>query len=138
MDNRAIRLPPTTTRRNIFTAHPAQQPRRQKPRPDQDPPEPTIFQQPAEDELVERNSSGEYVTQAPTPVYKDMLRDADAEEQGQENELIALYGKPNTHWDVEEEIRAALKSSLRRKVASLDEDAWIFVGEGSANGNGKK
>ena len=52
----------------------------------------------------------------------------------QENELIEMYahGKPNTHWDtdaVEEEVRAALKSSLRKKVASLDDDRWMFEGE---------
>jgi hypothetical protein len=50
----------------------------------------------------------------------------------QENELINLYGKTNAQWDVavvEEEIRAALKSSLKKKVASLDEDRWMFEGD---------
>jgi hypothetical protein len=53
-------------------------------------------------------------------------------EQENENELIDLYGKPNAHWDaaaVEEEIKAALKSSLRKKVASLEDDQWMFQGE---------
>jgi hypothetical protein len=43
-----------------------------------------------------------------------------------------LYGKPNAHWDAaaaEEEIKAALKSSLRKKVASLEDDKWMFEGE---------
>jgi hypothetical protein len=43
-----------------------------------------------------------------------------------------LYGKPNAQWDaaaVEDEIKAALKSSLRKKVASLEEDKWMFEGE---------
>jgi hypothetical protein len=30
---------------------------------------------------------------------------------------------------VEEEIRAALKSSLKKKVASLEDDRWMFEGE---------
>ena len=46
--------------------------------------------------------------------------------------MIDMYGKPSTHWDAagfEEEIKAALKSSLRKKVASLEEDKWMFQGE---------
>jgi hypothetical protein len=42
-----------------------------------------------------------------------------------------LYGKQNAHWDpkaVEEEIKAALKSSARKNVASLEEDRWMFEG----------
>jgi hypothetical protein len=31
---------------------------------------------------------------------------------------------------VEEEIKGALKSSARRKVASLQEDRWMFEGGG--------
>lgn len=49
----------------------------------------------------------------------------------QENQIIDLYRKPNAHWDpaaVEEEIKGAVKSSLRRKVASLQEDRWMFEG----------
>jgi hypothetical protein len=51
----------------------------------------------------------------------------------QENEMIQLYGKTNAQWDavaVEEEIRAALRSSLKKKVAGLEEDRWMFEGEG--------
>jgi hypothetical protein len=49
----------------------------------------------------------------------------------QENEVIELYGKPNARWDTAavEEIKNALKSSLRKKVASLEEDKWMFEGE---------
>lgn len=50
----------------------------------------------------------------------------------QENEMISLYGKTSTQWDaaaVEEEIRGALKSSLRKKLASIEEDRWMFQGE---------
>jgi hypothetical protein len=47
--------------------------------------------------------------------------------------MIQLYGKTNAQWDavaVEEEIRAALRSSLKKKVAGLEEDRWMFEGEG--------
>jgi hypothetical protein len=47
--------------------------------------------------------------------------------------MIDLYGKQNAHWDpvaVEEEIKGALKSSLRRKVAGAQEDKWMFEGDG--------
>jgi hypothetical protein len=50
----------------------------------------------------------------------------------QENELIELYGKPNAHWDaaaIEEEIKGALKSSLRKKIVSIEEDKWMFQGD---------
>ena len=53
--------------------------------------------------------------------------------------MIELYGQQHAHWDaeaVEVEIKAAIKSSLQRKVASLEEDKWMFQGEG--NGMGKK
>ncbi|CAA9958038.1 hypothetical protein PTMSG1_01612 [Pyrenophora teres f. maculata] len=145
MDNRAIRLPPTA-RRNLFaTAQQQQQQqtsRRQNGttpsiRPDSREVEPDIFQQPTEDELVERDDQGEYVIHAPVPVYRN--NNADAEREGddeaeQENELIEMYvnGKPDAHWDadaVEEEVRAALKNSLRKKVASLEDDKWMFEGE---------
>lgn len=49
-----------------------------------------------------------------------------------ENELIEMYGKPNGHWaaaGIEEEIRIALKNSLRKKVTSLEEDKWMFQGD---------
>ncbi|EDU40500.1 hypothetical protein PtrSN002B_005669 [Pyrenophora tritici-repentis] len=143
MDNRAIRLPPTA-RRNLFaTAQQQQQQtsRRQNGtapsiRPDSREVEPDIFQQPAEDELVERDDQGEYVIHAPDPVYGNN-KDAEPEdndEAEQENELIEMYvnGKPDAHWDtdaVEEEVRAALKNSLRKKVASLEDDKWMFEAE---------
>lgn len=46
--------------------------------------------------------------------------------------MIEMYGKPNAHWDaatIEEEVRSALKSSLRKKVASLEDDGWMFQAE---------
>ena len=53
--------------------------------------------------------------------------------------MIELYGQNNAHWDkqaVEVEIKAALKSSLTKKVASLEDDKWMF--EGDVDALGKK
>jgi hypothetical protein len=50
-----------------------------------------------------------------------------------ENQIIELLSKPQDHWDaaaVEEEIKGALKSSMKRKVGSLQEDRWMFEGGG--------
>jgi hypothetical protein len=93
MDNRAIRLPPTT-RRNLFAAQqqeqrpqPHPQPARRQDRnapsirPDSREIEHDIFMQPAEEELVERDEVGDYVIKAPTPVYKDMGVGSEGDEE---------------------------------------------------------
>ncbi|KAH7553252.1 hypothetical protein J3E72DRAFT_241868 [Bipolaris maydis] len=144
MDNRAIRLNPNT-RRNLFAAHTTQQQpptsRRQNQnapsvRPDSREIQQDIFTQPVEDEMVERDAQGDYIIHAPTPVYKNMGTASigpEGDEEGEnENELIEMYGKPNVHWaaaGIEDEIRIALKSSLRKKVASLEDDRWMFQAE---------
>lgn len=69
MDNRAVRLPPNA-RRNIFHTQSSRRPNPPTVRPDRE--MASIFQQPQEDELVERDEQGEYVTAAPQPVYKNM------------------------------------------------------------------
>lgn len=51
--------------------------------------------------------------------------------------MIELYGQQNPHLDkaaVEAEVKAALKSSLTKKVASLDDDKWMFEGEPDTRG----
>ena len=56
----------------------------------------------------------------------------------QEEQIINLYGKQNPQWDAvafEEEMKAALKSNLRRKVASLEEDKWMFQAESEGGKN---
>lgn len=43
--------------------------------------------------------------------------------------MIELYGQKTSHWDkeaVEAEIKAALKSSLAKKVSSIKSDRWMF------------
>ncbi|KAF1933429.1 uncharacterized protein M421DRAFT_415772 [Didymella exigua CBS 183.55] len=133
---RAVR-PPPGARRNLF-----QGTRRQNPtavRPDTA----MIFQQPMEGEMVERNADGDYALFAPQTVYKHMAlglsdgRESD-EETAHENQMIELYGQKNAHWDkeaVEAEVKAALKSSLAKKIASIEDDRWMF--EGNVEGLGK-
>ena len=78
MDNRAVRLPPGS-RHNLFQS---QSSRRQNPpavRPDRE--AANIFQQPQEDELVERTEKGEYNVAAPQPVYKHIGRGIGTEAQ---------------------------------------------------------
>ncbi|KAH4848860.1 hypothetical protein HBH75_149550 [Parastagonospora nodorum] len=122
---RAARPPPS--RRALF-----QSTRRQPPTSVVRPDTATIFQQPMDDELVERDDKGQYIITAPSSMYKQMahMREGD-EETEQENHIIELYGKQNAHWDpkaVEEEIKGVLKSSARKAVASLQEDKWMFEG----------
>ncbi|KAJ4379170.1 hypothetical protein N0V86_005214 [Didymella sp. IMI 355093] len=101
-----------------------------------------MFQQPMEDEMVERKPDGDYAIFAPQTVYKHMAlglgngRESD-EETEQENQIIQLYGQKNAQWDkeaVEAEVKAALKSSLAKKVASIEDDKWMFQGDMDAVG----
>lgn len=50
--------------------------------------------------------------------------------------MIDLYGRKHPHYDkeaVEAEVKAALKSSLAKKVASLEDDKWMFQGDSEAS-----
>ncbi|KAJ4989355.1 hypothetical protein SVAN01_05080 [Stagonosporopsis vannaccii] len=131
--NRTVRPPP---RRNLF--HGTRRGGTTAVRPDTA----TIFQQPTGEELVERAPNGEYALYAPQTVYKHMAlglgvgRETD-EETEQENQMIDLYGRKIAHYDkeaVEAEVKAALKSSLAKKVASLEDDKWMFQGDTDASG----
>ncbi|KAF2680245.1 hypothetical protein K458DRAFT_312282 [Lentithecium fluviatile CBS 122367] len=94
---------------------------------------------PAND-LVERDSAGNYKISAPITAMKMGVGGARTEadeELEQENQMIALYGKESQHWDqaaVLEEIQVALQSSCERKVQSLEQDRWMFEGEGKGKG----
>ncbi|KAL5121626.1 hypothetical protein ACEQ8H_000312 [Pleosporales sp. CAS-2024a] len=85
-----------------------------------------------DDQLVDRDETGKYIVNTPSSTYKHLAQIHDDDgEIDQENRIIELYGKQNAHWDpkaVEDEIRAALKSSAGRMVASLHEDKWMFEG----------
>jgi len=104
MDNRAIRLPPTA-RRNLFGAAQQQQQQQQQQqssrrqngtapsiRPDSREVEPDIFQQPAEDELVERDDQGEYVIHAPVPVYRNNNANSEHEGDDETGTFYAIWG----------------------------------------------
>lgn len=102
----------------------------------------TLFQQPPDQDFVERDAQGNFKIAAPHHGYRNMVLGLAEEEvdpeTSQDNETICLYERRNSHWDpkmVEEEIRVALKNSLKKKVASIEEDRWMFEGE---MGVGKK
>ncbi|ORY09878.1 hypothetical protein BCR34DRAFT_450804, partial [Clohesyomyces aquaticus] len=87
------------------------------------------------DDLVERDANGNYSMAAPSTSLKPNMgvQTELEEETEQENQMIGLYGKRNEHWDtaaILSEIKAALDSSLEKKVRSLDNDRWMFEGEG--------
>ena len=55
-----------------------------------------------DEDLVERDPSGNYKVIGPTTAMKmgvDRGLDVDDEEKEQEDQMIALYGKQNVHWD---------------------------------------
>ncbi|KAF2715262.1 hypothetical protein K504DRAFT_23037 [Pleomassaria siparia CBS 279.74] len=104
------------------------------------------------DDMVERDSSGNYNMAA--PATSKGMRGVDDVPAGneesapgltsgvteQENQIIALYGSHHKHYDqtlqgdVMSEIKAALSSSLEKKVQSLEHDRWMFEGEGKSKG----
>ncbi|KAF2841439.1 hypothetical protein M501DRAFT_1000657 [Patellaria atrata CBS 101060] len=77
-------------------------------------------------DLIERDESGAVqFTQlniAPLPA------DEEKDEREAENKLIETYRKHQQHIDPAE-VMATLKASLQAKVASLDEDKWMFEEE---------
>ncbi|KAF2736954.1 hypothetical protein EJ04DRAFT_139131 [Polyplosphaeria fusca] len=93
----------------------------------------------ANNELVERDTTGNYAMAAPhNGIGKgaSLAHEVD-EETEQENQMIAMYGTQNEHWDTAglmAEIKAALQSSMEKKVQSLDLDKWMFEGEGKSKG----
>ena len=84
MDHTRAVHPPPGARRNLFQSN-----RRQNPtavRPDTA----TIFQQPVEDELVERTPNGEYALYAPQTVYKHMALGLGAGRESDEETGMSL------------------------------------------------
>lgn len=101
MDHRRAVRPPATTRRALFsstTTRPLHHPRNPNPKSVHiaaESPDPS-------DDLVERDSAGNYKIMAPTTAMKmgvNGVRSAEDEEKEQEDQMIALYGKQNCHWD---------------------------------------
>ncbi|KAF2012690.1 hypothetical protein BU24DRAFT_465058 [Aaosphaeria arxii CBS 175.79] len=90
----------------------------------------------ADDNELVVKENGEYKMLTVDPsfrsgaIYVQMMKDNNKNEH--ENQLIALYEKQDTHWSdpaIMHEIKIALKSSLNKKLASLDADQWMFGGE---------
>ncbi|PVI07688.1 hypothetical protein DM02DRAFT_608770 [Periconia macrospinosa] len=140
MDSRRPVRPPPTSRRAVF--HPStSQSRRNNPLNTNAHPKPSVHIASEEpipaDDLVERDSAGNYKTMGPTTAMKIGVTGGmkgEAEEQDeQERQMIGLYGKENGHWDqaaIMDEVKTALRSSLEKKVQSLENDRWMFEGEG--------
>lgn len=151
MDSRRPVRPAPSSRRALFHATST----RQKA---QHPPSKTAVHIASEtpspaDDLVERDANGNYKILAPTTAMKlgvDKGTSPDEEDKEQEDQMIALYGRNNCHWDQDgertldnwkdpastdagaailDEIKVALKSSLDRKAQSLDADRWMFEPE---------
>jgi hypothetical protein len=144
---------------------------------------PTEDRKSTDDDLVERDANGNYMLAAPNngvskigsftaevdeetgecsprPRFRDRLCSMNLMPTPicveQDNQLIAMYGKRNEHWDtagnaplstgfypwkliisisgLTEEIKAALKRSMEKKVQSLETDKWMFEGEGRPKG----
>ncbi|KAF2654714.1 hypothetical protein K491DRAFT_716839 [Lophiostoma macrostomum CBS 122681] len=101
-----------------------------------------------EDDLIERDSSGNYIIASPggAPVPGE-IREIENEIE-QENQMIELCAQhvyardqhatqriPFEHWphgDPHSTLKAVLDASLERKVLSLDRDRWMFEGDGKS------
>ncbi|KAF2253964.1 hypothetical protein BU26DRAFT_516218 [Trematosphaeria pertusa] len=138
MDHRRAIRPPISSRRNLF--HPARRQHALDPKLSKTAVHIAAEESDPKDDLVERDSAGNYSMLAPTTAMKmgvNSVRSELDDETEQENQMIALYGKQNHHWDqaaILEEIKAALQSSLEKKVQSLEHDRWMFEGDGKSKG----
>ncbi|KAF2273177.1 uncharacterized protein EI97DRAFT_503627 [Westerdykella ornata] len=92
-----------------------------------------------DNDLVERDANGEIIINSPElippqPGDPDYNLPTEDPEIARQNELIALYGQHGNNLEegVMEEVRTALRASLNRIVASLDDDRWMFEPESDA------
>lgn len=74
-----------------------------------------------QDDFVERDGTGNYKLLAPTTAMKvgisNLTTEAD-EEADQENQMIALYGKQNCHWDQAGKYMIFRKVNIRANLCS--------------------
>lgn len=156
MDHRRAVRPPQAARRALFQPPTS---RRQNPAHNKSAVHIATEEASPDDDLVERDSNGAYKVNAPSTAMKmgvGAVRSTEEEEREQEEQMIALYGKPNVHWDqagmflgkeaasmcrtrltetaILEEVKAALQSSMERKVQSLEADRWMFEGDVKSKG----
>ncbi|KAF2811151.1 uncharacterized protein BDZ99DRAFT_462424 [Mytilinidion resinicola] len=80
----------------------------------------------ANQEMVARDEHGNYRLEQPamTPLPRNDLQ----EEREAENRLIETYRKHQQHIEPHE-LKATLQASLQAKVASLEDDRWMFEAE---------
>ncbi|MCJ1256827.1 hypothetical protein MMC24_004651 [Lignoscripta atroalba] len=83
-------------------------------------------------DIVMRDQNGNYQVQMPSlPAVDD---EQSQEDEGRETEklearLLEMYRNRSRQTSEPAELLAAVQSSLRRKVASLEEDNWMFEAE---------
>jgi hypothetical protein len=77
-------------------------------------------------DIVARDEHGNYLLEQPT--MTPMPRNELQEEREVENRLIETYRKHQQHIEPHE-LKATLQASLQAKVASLEEDKWMFEAE---------
>ncbi|OCK84785.1 hypothetical protein K432DRAFT_378227 [Lepidopterella palustris CBS 459.81] len=80
----------------------------------------------ANTDIVARDEHGNYQLEQPT--MTPMPRNELQEEREVENRLIETYRKHQQHIEPHE-LKATLQASLQAKVASLEEDIWMFEAE---------
>ncbi|OCL09112.1 hypothetical protein AOQ84DRAFT_28502 [Glonium stellatum] len=80
----------------------------------------------ANPDVVARDEHGNYQIEQPT--MTPMPRNELQEEREVENRLIETYRKHQQHIEPHE-LKATLQASLQAKVASLEEDKWMFEAE---------
>ncbi|KAF2638958.1 hypothetical protein P280DRAFT_470964 [Massarina eburnea CBS 473.64] len=146
MDSRRPVRPPPASRRALF--HPqTSQPRRANPHNPSTHTKPSVHiaveEASPEEDLVERDASGNYRVAGPTTAMKvgtlgtSSVKSEGEEAEKQERQMISMFGQENGHWDqaaILEEIKHALQNNLERKVQSLEADKWMFEGEGKSKG----
>ncbi|KAK4694521.1 hypothetical protein P7C71_g3085, partial [Lecanoromycetidae sp. Uapishka_2] len=83
-------------------------------------------------EIVVKDRNGNYQVQTPMlpPLDDDQAQEDDATEKEKlDARLLEMYKDRSLQPGEPTELLNAVQASLRRKVASLDEDRWMFEGE---------
>ncbi|KAL9129858.1 MAG: hypothetical protein Q9217_001813 [Psora testacea] len=84
-------------------------------------------------EIVAKDSNGNFKLQVPVlpPVEDDQAQEEDmgSERDKLEARMLELYKDRNLQPGEPAELMSAVQANLKRKVASLDDDNWMFEAE---------
>lgn len=101
----------------------------------------TTLQEGSQDEssdIVVKDRNGNFEVQIPIlpPLDEDQAQEEDSgsEKEKLDARLLEMYKDRNLQPHDPAELLNAVQASLRRKVASLDEDNWIFGAEQESTG----